>query len=232
MRCLKASISGSGAPEGDVKPLNSYRKSDQYSPRLVAGAGALFFAQVLEAADPKAAAEAIVAEIAGAAERSGARDIWALSASDVGYWRSFRAGVEEGAAAERARCEQIIMSEHALGRRKLALHLATQTDVDVDESIATLQAAPLERGNPLDEYLKAPLVSAAPAAAAAKPADAKPAEAKPADAKAAELKKLGIDETHIVAENKNGFSLVLASSQSEATAREQLQEIMKRVYLL
>ena len=48
------------------------------------------------------------------------------------------------------------------------------------------------------------------------------------DSKLAELKRLGIEGTRVVAENQNGFSLVLASLLSEAAAQEQLQAIVKK----
>lgn len=51
-------------------------------------------------------------------------------------------GVQEGAAAERARVKAIIGSEHAAGREALAAHLAFGTAMAPAEAAAVMQNAP------------------------------------------------------------------------------------------
>ena len=43
---------------------------------------------------------------------------------------------------ERARCKAILQHEEATGREALALHLATRTDMPVEEAVEMLRSAP------------------------------------------------------------------------------------------
>lgn len=62
----------------------------------------------------------------------------------VQYAEGFREAFDVAAQAERQRCKAITTSEHARGRPTLALHLATATDLSVEEAAATLRASPIE----------------------------------------------------------------------------------------
>lgn len=93
---------------------------------------------------------------------------WSLAAADDSrYWRATKVEYDKAAAMERARCQMIICSDAAIGRRSLALHLACQTDMEPAEAIKTLLVAPLETlggRNQFDEYFAAGDRAAAAAA--------------------------------------------------------------------
>lgn len=58
-----------------------------------------------------------------------------------------QAGRKAGAIKERARLKTILKSEHAMGRKQLADHLAFETATTSEEAIALLQLSPIEQAN-------------------------------------------------------------------------------------